>query len=62
MKVGYDGIVFANSKEGASFEVTPLELYLALAKDVPKQMELLKKTHIQTGMKLSNFPIKKLKY
>ena len=36
MKVGYDGIVFANSKEGASFEVTPLELYLALAKDVPQ--------------------------
>ena len=31
MKVGYDGIVFANSKEGASFEVTP-ELYLALLK------------------------------
>ena len=36
MKVGYDGIVFANSKEGASFEVTTLELYLALAKDVPQ--------------------------
>ena len=42
MKVGYDGIVFANSKKGASFEVTPLELYLALAKDIPQADGTLK--------------------
>ncbi len=52
MKVGYDGIVFANSKEGASFEVTPLELYLALAKDVPQADGTLKE----------NTYTKKLKY
>ncbi len=42
MKVGYDGIVFANSKEGATFEVTPLDLYLALAKDIPQADGTLK--------------------
>ena len=36
MMVGYDGIVFANSKESNVLEVTPLELYKALAKDVPQ--------------------------
>ena len=36
MMVGYDGIVFANSKESGVLEVTPLELYKALAKDVPQ--------------------------
>ena len=36
MMVGYDGIVFANSKASGVLEVTPLELYKALAKDVPQ--------------------------
>ena len=36
MMVGYDGIVFANSKKSGVLEVTPLELYKALAKDVPQ--------------------------
>ena len=37
MKVGYDGIVFANSKEGTALEITPRELFQALAKDVPQE-------------------------
>ena len=37
MKVGYDGIVFANSKEGKALEITPRELFQALAKDVPQE-------------------------
>ena len=37
MMVGYDGIVFANSKEGTAMEVTPRELFQALAKDVPQE-------------------------
>ena len=36
MMVGYDGIVFANSNKSDVLEVTPLELYKALAKDVPQ--------------------------
>lgn len=35
VKIGYDGIVFANSKKAKPFQVTRQELFLALAKDVP---------------------------
>ncbi len=35
VKVGYDGIVIANSKKAAQFGLTLRDLYLALAKDVP---------------------------
>lgn len=35
VKVGYDGIVLANSKQAAHYELTIKELYLALAKRVP---------------------------
>ena len=36
MKVGYDGIVFANSNTAQALEITPRELFQALAKDVPQ--------------------------
>ena len=35
LKVGYDGIAVANSKKGAALGLTPRDLYLALAKEVP---------------------------
>lgn len=35
VKIGYDGIVVANSKKTKPLEVTRQELYLALAKEVP---------------------------
>jgi phosphate transport system substrate-binding protein len=35
VKVGYDGIVIADSKKGAPFKLTRREVYLALAKTVP---------------------------
>lgn len=35
VKIGYDGIVVANSKKSVQFEVTRRDLFLALAKDVP---------------------------
>jgi phosphate transport system substrate-binding protein len=35
VKIGYDGIVLANSKVAPQYEVTLRELYLALAKNVP---------------------------
>jgi phosphate transport system substrate-binding protein len=35
VKVGYDGIVLADSKKGSAFKVTRREIYLALAKTVP---------------------------
>jgi len=37
MLVGYDGIVFATSNEGEALEITPRELFQALAKDVPQE-------------------------
>ncbi|KAA1171421.1 phosphate ABC transporter substrate-binding protein [Marinobacter salinexigens] len=35
VKIGSDGIVIANSKEGAKVDLTLKEIFLALAKDVP---------------------------
>ena len=35
VKVGYDGIVMANSKKSDQIELTRKDIYLALAKDVP---------------------------
>ena len=35
VKIGYDGIVIANSKSAPSFHLTRKDLFLALAKDVP---------------------------
>ncbi|MDX6750848.1 substrate-binding domain-containing protein [Geminicoccaceae bacterium 1502E] len=35
IRIGFDGIVVANAKEGAAIDVTPKELWLALAKQVP---------------------------
>ncbi|NVK18266.1 MAG: PstS family phosphate ABC transporter substrate-binding protein [Methylocystaceae bacterium] len=35
VKVGYDGIVLANSKQGKKMEITRKQIFLALAKDVP---------------------------
>jgi phosphate transport system substrate-binding protein len=35
IKIGYDGIVVANSKKSAPLKLTRKDLYLALAKDVP---------------------------
>ncbi|MDR6285296.1 phosphate transport system substrate-binding protein [Methylopila jiangsuensis] len=35
LKVGFDGIVLANSKKGPDFKLTRQQLFLALAKEVP---------------------------
>jgi phosphate transport system substrate-binding protein len=35
VKIGYDGIVLANSKKAAPFKLTRKDIFLALAKDVP---------------------------
>ena len=35
IKVGYDGIVFANSKDAAPMKITKRQIYLALAKNIP---------------------------
>jgi phosphate transport system substrate-binding protein len=35
VKIGYDGIAIANSKDASQLELTPKDIYLALAKDVP---------------------------
>jgi phosphate transport system substrate-binding protein len=35
VKIGYDGIAIANSKEASQLELSPKDIFLALAKDVP---------------------------
>ena len=35
VKVGYDGIVLANSKKGTLYNLTTRDIYLALAKEIP---------------------------
>lgn len=35
IKIGFDGIVIANSKQGASLSLTLKDVFLALAKDIP---------------------------
>ena len=35
VKVGYDGIVIANSKSAAPYKMTRMDLYLGLAKEIP---------------------------
>ena len=35
VKVGYDGIVLANSKKGSLYNLTTRDIYLALAKEIP---------------------------
>ena len=35
VKIGYDGIVFANSRKSESVEISRKQIFLALAKDVP---------------------------
>ncbi|MCG7586242.1 PstS family phosphate ABC transporter substrate-binding protein [Photobacterium sp. OFAV2-7] len=37
IKIGYDGIAFANSKNAQAFDVSIKEIYMALAKVIPQQ-------------------------
>ena len=39
VKIGYDGIAIANSKKGVDFHLSTRDLYLALAKDVPADID-----------------------
>lgn len=39
VKIGYDGIAFANSKDGDKIDVTQKQLFLALAANVPGETE-----------------------
>ncbi len=41
VKIGFDGIVMANAKSSPTYELTKEEIFLALAKNVPKDDELL---------------------
>ncbi|HSH42528.1 MAG TPA: substrate-binding domain-containing protein [Arenicellales bacterium] len=41
IKVGYDGIVLANAKGAAQYELSREDIYLALAKDVPQDGKMV---------------------
>ena len=38
-KIGYDGIVIANSKEAALFDLTLNEIFMSLAKNIPTDVD-----------------------
>lgn len=38
-KIGYDGIVIANSKEAENFDLTLNEIFMSLAKDIPTNVD-----------------------
>ncbi|MFK7838910.1 MAG: substrate-binding domain-containing protein, partial [Bdellovibrionales bacterium] len=41
IKIGYDGIVLANSKNAKAFELTKKQIFLALAKKIPSEGVLI---------------------
>jgi phosphate transport system substrate-binding protein len=43
--IGYDGIVIANTKSGPAFALTKKQVFLALAREIPKDGKLVKNTH-----------------
>ncbi|MBN8646577.1 MAG: substrate-binding domain-containing protein [Caulobacterales bacterium] len=60
VKIGYDGIVVANAKNGADFSLTPRQLYLGLAKELPIGGRFVPnpaKTWAQVDPNLPNVPI-----
>lgn len=60
IKLGYDGIVMANARTSPKFDLTKRELFLALAREVPKDGELVEnyyKNWSQIDATLPNLPI-----
>lgn len=61
LKIGYDGIVIANSKHGAELNLTKQQLFLALASEVPRNGVLVKNNYTswqQIASDLPDMPIK----
>lgn len=60
LKLGYDGIVLANARDAALFNITKEQLFLALAKEVPIKGKLVKNPYTQwreIDKALPNLPI-----
>jgi len=63
VKIGFDGIVIGNAKNGASFNVTKQQLFLALAAEVPVDGKIVKNpynTWSEIDGSLPNQPIEVL--
>ena len=52
VKIGYDGIVIAQSIQGAAFALTRRELFLALGRDIPGPDGFLQPNQIKNGVML----------
>ena len=55
VKIGYDGLVFANSRDNPRFDFTPADWFLALAAEVPSGEDLIPNTaetwqHVNTSL------------
>ena len=63
VKIGYDGIAFANSKQGDKFDVTQKDLFLALAAHVPggKDGELIENPNMTWKDVNSSLPATKIR-
>ncbi|KAF0112956.1 MAG: phosphate transport system substrate-binding protein [Hyphomonadaceae bacterium] len=60
VKIGYDGIVVSNSKNGPDFNLTRMQLYMALAKQIPQRGRMIPnpfRTWNQIDPSLPNLPI-----
>lgn len=60
VKIGFDGIVLANSKNSPDFSVTKQQLYMALAKQIPNRGRMIPnpfRTWNQIDPSLPNYPI-----
>ncbi|PHR56840.1 MAG: phosphate ABC transporter substrate-binding protein [Robiginitomaculum sp.] len=54
VKIGYDGIVFANSRKSQQFELSLKDVFLALAKDVPNGSGGVKANPYKTWKDVNN--------
>jgi len=60
VKIGYDGIVVSNSKNGPDFNLTRMQVYMALAKQIPNRGRFIPnpfRTWNQIDPSLPNLPI-----
>jgi phosphate transport system substrate-binding protein len=60
VRIGFDGIVIANSNEGAKLDITANQLFLALAKQVPQDGKLVANPYKKWNEIDSKLPDKKI--
>ncbi len=60
VKIGFDGIVLANSKKGPAFKVSRKEIFLALAREVPVNGKIVKNPYTNWKQINASLPDEKI--